>query len=85
MKSTSTYWNPLATAHSLDWQTLDGSDGNLSQLTLALDPESGDYTRLTKFKSGYSTQAFGSKSHDYPEEIFVISGRLSSPSARSQK
>ncbi len=76
MKSTSTYWNPLATAHSLDWQTLDGSDGNLSQLTLAEDPESGDYTRLTKFKSGYSTQAFGSKSHDYPEEIFVISGRL---------
>lgn len=61
-----------------EWEFIAGSDGNLSQLTIAEDPDpdSGDYTRLTKFKSGYSTIDFGSKSHTYPEEIFVVAGRL---------
>ncbi len=76
MKSTRTYWNPLASENSSEWEIIEGSEGNLSQLTIAEDPESGDYTRLIEFKSGYSTTAFGSKSHDYPEEIFVVSGRL---------
>lgn len=76
MKSTKTYWNPLAEQNSDQWEVIDGSDGNLLQLTIAEDLETGDYTRLTKFKSGYSTDAFGAKSHDYPEEIFVVSGRL---------
>ena len=76
MKSTRTYWNPLANEHSREWEPIEGSDGNLSQLTISEDPKSGDYTRLTKFKSSYSTKAFGPKSHDYPEEIFVVSGLL---------
>lgn len=76
MKSTRCYWNPLAVENSDDWETIEGSDGNLSQLTLSMDPESGDYTRLTKFKDGYSSKGFGAKSHNYPEEIFVVSGRL---------
>ncbi len=76
MKTTKTYWNPLAEQNSSEWEIIDGSDGNLLQLTIAEDPDSGDYTRLTKFKSGYSTGFFGAKSHEYPEEIFVISGRL---------
>ena len=76
MKSTKTYWNPLAPENFQEWEIIDGSEGNISQLTIAEDIESGDYTRLTKFKSGYSTKVFGSKSHDYPEEIFVVSGRL---------
>ena len=76
MKSSSTYWNPLAPANSAAWEIIEGSDGNLAQLTIAEDPETGDYTRLTKFSSGYSTKVFGVKSHDYPEEIFVISGRI---------
>ena len=76
MKSTRKYWNPLAEQHSREWEIIEGSDGKLSQLTIAEDPESGDYTRLTKFKSGYSTESFGAKSHIYPEEIFVVSGRL---------
>lgn len=75
MKSTKTYWNPLALDNDAAWEVVEGSDGNLAQLTIAEDPER-DYTRLTKFKSGYSTKSFGAKSHDYPEEIFVISGRL---------
>ena len=76
MKSTKTYWNPLAEENNGEWEIIDGSNGNLSQLTIAEDLESGDYTRLTKFKDGYSTEAFGAKSHEYPEEIFVVSGRL---------
>lgn len=74
MKSTRTYWNPLAPDNFAAWEVIEGSDGNLSQLTIAEDSETGDYTRLTKFKDSYSTKALGVKSHDYPEEIFVISG-----------
>lgn len=76
MKSTQTYWNPLAFENSEKWETVEGTDGNIQQLTIAEDPGNGDYTRVTKFKDGYDTRAFGAKSHDYPEEIFVVSGRL---------
>ena len=76
MKSTRNYWNPLAQENSAAWETIEGSNSNLSQLTIAEDKKSGDYTRLTKFKSGYSSVTFGAKSHNYPEEIFVVSGRL---------
>lgn len=76
MKSTALYWNPLSAENFGYWEAIEGSDGNLMQLTIAEDSESGDYTRLTKFNDGYDTQCFGSKSHSYPEEIFVVSGRL---------
>ena len=76
MKSTQTYWNPLDIQNTEMWEDIEGSDGNLQQLTIAQDLETGDYTRLTKFKAGYSTKAYGAKSHDYPEEIFVVTGRL---------
>ncbi|MDX2100316.1 MAG: cupin domain-containing protein [Leptolyngbyaceae cyanobacterium bins.59] len=74
-KSTVTYWNPLQGEHSSKWEVLEGLDHKVEQLTLAID-ENGDYTRLTRFKSGADTSAFGPKSHDYPEEIFIVSGRL---------
>lgn len=76
MKSTRTYWYPLGDEASVLWKEIEGSDGNLFELTIAEDPETGDYTRLTRFKDGYSTEKFGLKSHDYPEEIYVVSGRL---------
>jgi len=76
MKTTKEYWNTLAEENSGMWEVIEGSDGNLTQLTIAQDPSSGDYTRLTKFKDGYCTKCFGEKSHNYPEEIFVVSGRL---------
>ncbi len=46
------------------------------QVTLAIDHETGDYTRLTRFLPGADTSAFGPKSHDYPEEIMIVQGRL---------
>lgn len=76
MKNTVTYWNPLALSNSDQWEEIPGSDGNLWQITLALDEVSGDYTRLTKFKDGYHTGAYGAKAHDYHEEVFIVSGRL---------
>ena len=76
MKSTQTYWNPLGMEHIGRWEVIEGSGGKLSQLTLAEDAATGDYTRLTKFADGYGTEAFGPKSHPYPEEIFVLCGRL---------
>ena len=75
-KSTVTYWNVLAETSRDLWQAIPGTDGMLAELTLAMDPNTGDYTRLTRFKAGADTAAFGSKSHPYPEEIYILSGRL---------
>ncbi len=75
-KDTCTYWNPLAISNDAKWEAIENSDGLLEQLTLAIDEKSGDYTRLTRFKPGADTEAFGAKSHDYPEEIMIIKGRL---------
>ena len=75
-KNTTTYWNVLLPQHSDKWEAVDGTDGMLEQLTLATDNKTGDYTRLTRFKKGADTGAFGGKSHDYPEEIYIVSGRL---------
>ncbi len=75
-KSTKTYWNVLERGNLGEWEIIDGSDDKIEQLTLAIDQETGDYTRLTRFRSGADTQSVGGKSHDYPEEIYVISGRL---------
>ncbi|WP_447971026.1 cupin domain-containing protein [Nitrospira sp. M1] len=75
-KTTRTYWNPLISENEKSWEAMEGTDGQLEQLTLAIDEESGDYTRLTRFKPGADTTAFGPKSHAYPEEIFIVKGRL---------
>jgi len=75
-KSQSTYWNTLKPENASKWSPIEGTDGMLEELTLSIDEVTGDYTRLTKFKTGANTKAFGGKSHDYPEEIYIISGRL---------
>jgi len=75
-KSTVTYWNVLAASNTGKWEPVEGTDGMLEQLTLAMDEATGDYTRLTRFKTGANTAVFGGKSHHYPEEIYIISGRL---------
>jgi hypothetical protein len=75
-KSTITYWNPLSLEHHGQWQPIPGLEQMAEELTLSLDPETGEYTRLTRFLPGADTAEFGSKSHPYPEEIFVVSGRL---------
>jgi len=75
-KSTKTYWNALVQGNDKYWEVIEDSEGSLEQYTLAIDEKTGDYTRLTRFKPGADTKLFGSKSHDYPEEIMIIKGRL---------
>ena len=75
-KSTTTYWNALDKSNENKWEVIEGSNGQLEKLTLAIDEINGDYTRLTRFKAGADTKEFGENSHDYPEEIMIIKGRL---------
>ena len=75
-KSTITYWNPLDALNNGCWTPVAGLEGLAEQLTLSIDPASGEYTRLTRFLPGADTTAFGGNSHDYPEEVFIVSGRL---------
>ena len=75
-KNTTKYWNVLNAENSSAWEPIEGAEGMLEQLTLAMDDVTGDYKRLTRFKPGADTKKFGAKSHDYPEEIYIVSGRL---------
>jgi ChrR Cupin-like domain len=75
-KSTSTYWNTLSPAQHHQWQAIPELIGMAEEVTLSIDEQSGEYTRLTRFYPGADTAALGSKSHAYPEEVFIVSGRL---------
>lgn len=75
-KSTMTYWNPLTPKNSACWQAVAGLEGMLEAITLSQDGASGEYTRLTRFLPGADTTPVGGKSHAYPEEVFIVSGRL---------
>lgn len=75
-KSTRTYWNPLDPGGQDPWLPVQGLEGQVEELTLSIDPVSGEYTRLTRFLPGADTAAFGGKRHAYPEEVFIVSGRL---------
>ena len=75
-KSTITYWNPLDICNNKKWQPIKGLENMAEELTLSIDSITGEYTRLTRFHAGADTSPFGSKSHEYPEEIFILSGRL---------
>jgi hypothetical protein len=75
-KSTHTYWNPLSPDNGNHWQPIQGLEGLAEELTLSLDPTTGEYTRLTRFHPGASTSHLGGKSHAYPEEVLIVSGRL---------
>lgn len=75
-KSTITYWNPLSGDNQAQWQPIKGLENMAEELTLSIDQETGEYTRLTRFHPNADTSICGAKSHDYPEEIFVVSGRL---------
>lgn len=75
-KDTASYWNPMLPANSHRWNPVNGMEGVAEEVTLAIDEVTGDYTKLTRFKPGADTSSSGSRSHDYPEEIMIIEGRL---------
>ena len=74
-KSTNSYFNALLPENNYKWEVIDGTEGLVEFYTLATDTN-GDYTRLTRFKAGANTSTFGPISHLYPEEVFIISGRM---------
>ncbi len=75
-KSTQFYWNPLHTKNSHAWRPVEGLEGIAEEVTLSEDPETREYTRLTRFLPGADTSVFGAKSHAYPEEVLIVGGRL---------
>src|SRR5258708_29493137 len=75
-KSFSTYWNVFSSEQQSRWSPVKGLEAMAEELTLAEDPEIGHYTRLTRFLAGADTTTFGPKSHNYPEEVYVIAGEL---------
>jgi len=60
----------------VEWNPIEGMEAYAEELTLAIDNQTGDYTRLTRFKPGADTSSFGAQSHNYPEDIMIIEGRL---------
>lgn len=75
-KSTVTYWNPLTPEEQKRWAPVKGMEGMAEELTLSIDLVTGEYTRLTRFLPGADTSLFGGKTHPYPEEVFIVGGRL---------
>jgi hypothetical protein len=75
-KTTTRYWNPLTADDGQRWTPVKGLEGMAEELTLSTDTATGEYTRLTRFHPGADTTPFGGKSHAYPEEVFIVSGRL---------
>lgn len=75
-KSTARYWNPLKPENQGQSAPISGLEGMVEELTLSIDPATGEYTRLTRFHAGADTASFGEKTHPYPEEVFIVSGRL---------
>jgi len=75
-KSTTTYWNSLSSQTKERWVSIKGLEGMAEEIILSIDEESGEYTKLTRFFPGADTTPFGGKTHLYPEEVFIVSGRL---------
>ena len=75
-KSTAAYWQTLSVENAGRWLPVRGSEKAAEELTLSIDAETGEYTRLTRFFPGADTSSAGGKTHAYPEEVFIVSGRL---------
>ena len=75
-KTTAPYWNPLSDEAKDHWKPVDGLEGMAEAITLAIDDETGDYSRITRFLPGADTAPSGRQVHDYPEEVLIIEGTL---------
>jgi hypothetical protein len=75
-KTTATCWNTLSSEAGARWVPVPGMAGIAEELLLSVDPTTEEYTKLTRFLPGCDTTALGPKIHPYPEEIFVVGGRI---------
>jgi hypothetical protein len=60
-KSTIEYWNPLIQVNKKLWKPIPGLEEIVEELTLSIDTETGEYTRLNRFHPGADTTAFSAK------------------------
>ena len=74
-RSTVTYWSPLGSESRDRWMPVDGMGECRAELTLAIDQETSDYAKLTRFRAGADTAPFGPRGDCYPEEILIFEGR----------
>ena len=58
-KTTITYWNPLSAANEGKWQEIEGLEGIAEELTLSIDEETGEYTRLGTVKFPLNRSDYG--------------------------
>ena len=75
-KSITTFWNTLPSENVSKWESITNTGDQVEGLTLAINEETGNYAPSTRFKAGANNTAFGEKLHDYPEEVYIISGKL---------
>jgi hypothetical protein len=60
---------------TLSWRAVAGEPG-VSERTLAEDPATGLLTRLVRWDPGLDTSGAGPASHEYFEEVLILSGSL---------
>jgi hypothetical protein len=59
------------------WQPMPGDrTGQLEELILSGEPDSGNYTRLLRFPPGADTSPNGVLTHEVWEEVWIIEGSL---------
>lgn len=70
------FFDPLASkGHA--WRPMSGdATGQLQEMILSEDPETGDYTRLLRFPPGSDTTVNGVLTHDFWEEVWIIDGAM---------
>ena len=70
------FFDPLTAKH-LAWRPMAGdATGQLQEMILSQDPETGDYTRLLRFPAGTDTSPNGVLTHDFWEEVWIIEGSI---------
>jgi hypothetical protein len=60
---------------AVPWRAVAGQPGR-SERVLAHDPSSGLLTRLARWAPGVDTSAAGPVTHDYFEEVVILSGSI---------
>lgn len=59
-----------------EWRPAGGDAPGIWEQILARDPDSGDYTRLMRFEAGADSSVNGTLTHDFWEEVYIVSGDL---------
>jgi hypothetical protein len=76
MKPEYEFFDPLSSAAHA-WRPAPGDrTGQLEEMVLAADAETGDFTRLLRFGPGADTSPNGTLTHDVWEEVWILSGSI---------